>query len=99
MKRWPIRSGIRAINDLLVRYAEGGALGERQSREMGAKLCRRSGSGPARWPTAAQARSLRLPTELSDELVGSEQELADLFAESKQIADSAEVRKLGRPPL
>lgn len=35
---------------------------------------------------ASQARSLRLPTALSDELVGSEQELADLFAESKQIA-------------
>ena len=27
-----------------------------------------------------------MPTALSDELVGSEQELADLFAESKQIA-------------
>ncbi len=34
----------------------------------------------------AQARSLRLPTALSDELIASEQQLADLFAKSKQIA-------------
>jgi sulfonate transport system substrate-binding protein len=37
---------------------------------------------------AAQDRSLRLPTALSDELVGTEQQLADLFADSKQIADA-----------
>ena len=33
----------------------------------------------------AQGRSLRLPTELDDDVVASEQKLADLFAESKQI--------------
>jgi sulfonate transport system substrate-binding protein len=38
--------------------------------------------------TEAQGRSLRLPTPLSDELVASEQELTDLFAESKQIASA-----------
>jgi sulfonate transport system substrate-binding protein len=42
---------------------------------------------------ASQARSLRLPTALSDELVGSEQELADLFADSKQIAGAPKFDK------
>ena len=47
----------------------------------------------------AQGRSLRLPTELDDDVVASEQKLADLFAESEQIAVRAEVRRLGRPAL
>lgn len=34
----------------------------------------------------AQGRSLRLNTDLSDQLIASEQEMADLFAESHQIA-------------
>ena len=34
----------------------------------------------------AQSRSLRKPTELNDEVVASEQKIADLFAESGQIA-------------
>jgi sulfonate transport system substrate-binding protein len=36
----------------------------------------------------AQSRSLRKPTELSDEVVASEQRIADLFAESDQIASA-----------
>jgi sulfonate transport system substrate-binding protein len=36
-----------------------------------------------------QGRSLRLPTELDDEIVASEQKLADLFAASGQIASPA----------
>jgi sulfonate transport system substrate-binding protein len=42
--------------------------------------------------TAAQGRSLRLPVDLSDDLIASEQELADLFAESGQIADKPEFK-------
>jgi sulfonate transport system substrate-binding protein len=34
----------------------------------------------------AQSRSLRKPTELNDEVIASEQKIADLFAESGQIA-------------
>jgi sulfonate transport system substrate-binding protein len=37
----------------------------------------------------AQGRSLRLPTELDDEIVASEQRIADLFAEHGQIASPA----------
>jgi sulfonate transport system substrate-binding protein len=37
----------------------------------------------------AQGRSLRLPTELDDEVIASEQKIADLFAESGQIASPA----------
>ena len=40
--------------------------------------------------TLAQGRSLRLPTDLSDQLVASEQELADLFAKSDQISSAPE---------
>ncbi|MBS1693520.1 MAG: ABC transporter substrate-binding protein [Actinobacteria bacterium] len=36
----------------------------------------------------SQGRSLRLPTELDDEVVASEQKIADLFAESGQIASA-----------
>jgi sulfonate transport system substrate-binding protein len=36
-----------------------------------------------------QGRSLRLPTELDDDIVVSEQKLADLFAASGQIASPA----------
>jgi len=34
----------------------------------------------------SQSRSVRLPTELDDEVIASEQKIADLFAESGQIA-------------
>ncbi len=37
----------------------------------------------------SQGRSLRLPTELDDQVVASEQKIADLFAESGQIASPA----------
>jgi sulfonate transport system substrate-binding protein len=37
----------------------------------------------------SQGRSLRLPTELDDEIIASEQKIADLFAESGQIASPA----------
>jgi sulfonate transport system substrate-binding protein len=37
----------------------------------------------------AQGRSLRLPTELDDDIIASEQKIADLFAESGQIASPA----------
>ena len=60
-------------------------LGPRQSRLVGQAL-RRGGRSRPEVAKLSQGRSLRLPTALSDGLVASEQELADLFAESKQIA-------------
>ena len=39
--------------------------------------------------TVSQSRSLRLPTELDDAVVASEQKIADLFAKSGQIASPA----------
>jgi sulfonate transport system substrate-binding protein len=38
--------------------------------------------------SVSQERSLRLPTALSDGLLGSEQQLTDLFAESGQISSA-----------
>ena len=76
-----------AINDLLVRYAEAVRWAKDNPEKWAQSYAAAVGLDP-QVATAAQARSLRLPTELSDELVGSEQELADLFAESKQIADT-----------
>lgn len=80
-----------AISDLLVRYA---------------KAVRWAQDNPEKWAqsysaavgldldvaTAAQGRSLRLPTDVSDQLVTSEQELADLFAESKQISSAPQFK-------
>ena len=79
-----------------------GALREGRSRwaqdnpeEWAQELRGRSRSGSRRSPSVSQGRSLRLPTELVDELVASEQKLADLFAESEQIARRAEIRPTG----
>jgi sulfonate transport system substrate-binding protein len=77
-----------ALADLLVRYEE---------------AVRWAKDNPQRWAESyaaavgldvkvaevVQGRSLRLPTELDDEVVASEQKLADLFASSSQIASPA----------
>ena len=76
-----------ALSDLLVRYA---------------KATRWAQDHPAEWArsyadavglalpvaTVAQGRSLRSSTALSDQLIASEQKLADLFAETKQISSA-----------
>jgi sulfonate transport system substrate-binding protein len=76
-----------AIGDLLVRYAKAVRWAKENPDRWAADYAAAVGLAP-KVAAASQARSLRLPTALSDELVGSEQELADLFAESKQIADA-----------
>lgn len=77
-----------ALADLLVRYE---------------KAVRWAKDNPQKWAESyaaavgldvkvaevVQGRSLRLPTELDDEIVASEQKLADLFAASGQIASPA----------
>ena len=68
---------------------QSGPLGQRQPRGVGRKYGEEVGLAPE-VASLAQGRSLRLPTDLSDQLVASEQELADLFADSKQIASAPE---------
>ncbi len=74
-----------ALADLLVRYAKAVRWAKDNPTLWAQRYAADVGLDP-QVAAAAQDRSLRLPTALSDELVGSEQELADLFAESKQIA-------------
>lgn len=83
----PVRN--TAISDLLVRYAKAVQWARDHPDEWAARYSASVGLDPA-VGAAAQDRSLRLPIALSDELVASEQELADLFAESGQIADAPE---------
>ena len=80
-----------ALNDLLVRYAKATRWALDNPEEWAASYAAAVGLDPA-VATAAQGRSLRLPTDLSDQLVASEQELADLFVESNQISDKPEFK-------
>jgi len=73
-----------ALGDLLVRYAKAVRWAKDHPDQWAQKYAADVGLDPE-VAAAAQGRSLRLPTALSDELVGTEQQLADLFAESKQI--------------
>ncbi|MCV7423555.1 ABC transporter substrate-binding protein [Mycobacterium yunnanensis] len=76
-----------ALGDLLVRYAKATRWAQDHPEEWAAKYSAAVGlSLPV--ATAAQGRSLRSSTELSGPLVDSEQKLADLFAETKQIASA-----------
>lgn len=80
-----------ALSDLLVRYAKATRWAQDNPDEWAASYAAAVGLDPA-VAAAAQGRSLRLPTDLSDQLVASEQELADLFAESNQISDKPEFK-------
>jgi sulfonate transport system substrate-binding protein len=76
-----------ALNDLLVRYAKAVRWAKDNPDQWARDYAAAVGLDP-KVSATSQARSLRLPAALSDQLVGSEQQLADLFAESKQIADA-----------
>jgi sulfonate transport system substrate-binding protein len=78
-----------AVSDLLVRYAKA-VRWARDNREQWVKAYAEEVGLPLEVATLAQGRSLRLPTDLSDQLVASEQELADLFAKSDQISSAPE---------
>jgi sulfonate transport system substrate-binding protein len=76
-----------ALSDLLVRYAKATRWAQDHPEEWARSYSEAVGLGlPV--GTVAQSRSLRSSTALSDQLIGSEQELADLFAETKQIASA-----------
>lgn len=76
-----------ALGDLLVRYAKATRWANDHPEQWARDYAAAVGLDP-KVATASQARSLRLPAALSDQLVASEQELTDLFAESKQIASA-----------
>jgi len=78
-----------AVSDLLVRYAKA-VRWAHDNREQWVKAYAEEVGLPLEVATLAQGRSLRLPTDLSDQLVASEQELADLFAKSDQISSAPE---------
>jgi sulfonate transport system substrate-binding protein len=78
-----------AVSDLLVRYAKAVRWAHDNREQWVAAYAKEVGL-PLEVATLAQDRSLRLPTDLSDQLVASEQELADLFAKSEQISSAPE---------
>ena len=74
-----------ALSDLLVRYAKATRWAQDHPDEWAAKYSAAVGLAlPV--GTVAQGRSLRSSVALSDQLIASEQKLADLFAETKQIS-------------
>ncbi|OBF17303.1 ABC transporter substrate-binding protein [Mycobacterium kubicae] len=76
-----------ALSDLLVRYEKAIQWARAHPQEWAQSYSAAVGLDPQVAAVAAN-RSLRLPTELSDDLVASEQKLADLFAASGQIQSS-----------
>lgn len=77
-----------ALADLLVRY-EKAARWAKDNPQQWAQSYADAVGLDLRVAEVSQARSVRLPTELDDDVVASEQEIADLFAESGQTASPA----------
>ena len=77
-----------ALADLLVRY-EKAARWAKDNPQQWAQSYADAVGLDRRVAEVSQGRSVRLPTELDDDVVTSEQQIADLFAESGQIASPA----------
>jgi sulfonate transport system substrate-binding protein len=77
-----------ALADLLVRY-EKAARWAKDNPQKWAESYAAAVGLDLKVAEVVQGRSLRLPTELNDEIVASEQKIADLFAASGQIASPA----------
>lgn len=77
-----------ALADLLVRYEKAARWARDNPRQWAESYANAVGLD-LEVAEVSQSRSVRLPTELDDEVVASEQEIADLFAESGQIASPA----------
>ena len=77
-----------ALADLLVRFEKAARWAKDHPQQWADSYAAAVGLDP-KVAAVAQGRSLRLPTELDDEIVASEQKLADLFASSNQIASPA----------
>lgn len=74
-----------ALQDFLVRFEKAAAWAKDNPEQWASAYAESVGLDPE-VAKVAQSRSLRLPTELDDEVIASEQKIADLFAESGQIA-------------
>jgi sulfonate transport system substrate-binding protein len=81
-----------ALADLLVRFAKAAKWAQDHPQEWAEKYAAAVGLDP-KASEVSQARSLRLPTALSDEVVASEQKIADLFAKSGQIQSAPDFSK------
>jgi sulfonate transport system substrate-binding protein len=77
-----------ALADLLVRFEKAARWANDHPQRWADSYAAAVGLDP-KVAAVVQGRSLRLPTELDDEIVASEQKLADLFAVSGQIASPA----------
>jgi sulfonate transport system substrate-binding protein len=77
-----------ALQDLLVRFEKAVRWAQDHPQQWADSYAAAVGLDP-KVAAVVQGRSLRLPTELDDEVVASEQKLADLFAASGQIASPA----------
>lgn len=77
-----------ALADLLVRFEKAARWAQEHPQQWAASYGQAVGLSPE-VAQVSQSRSLRLPTELDDQVVASEQKIADLFAESGQIASPA----------
>jgi sulfonate transport system substrate-binding protein len=73
-----------ALSDLLVRFEKAARWAKDNPAQWSENYAAAVGLDP-KVAAVAQGRSLRLPTELDDDVVAAEQKLADLFAESEQI--------------
>ncbi|OBH00477.1 MULTISPECIES: ABC transporter substrate-binding protein [unclassified Mycobacterium] len=76
-----------ALSDLLVRFERAVQWARSHPQEWAQNYAAAVGLDP-RVAAVAEARSLRLPTELGDEVVASEQKLANLFAAAGQLQSS-----------
>ncbi|WP_264001594.1 PhnD/SsuA/transferrin family substrate-binding protein, partial [Mycolicibacterium gadium] len=81
-----------ALADLLVRFAKAAKWAQDHPQEWAEKYAAAVGLDP-RAAEVSQSRSLRLPTALSDEVIASEQKIADLFAKSGQIQTAPDISK------
>lgn len=77
-----------ALADLLVRFEKAARWAQDHPQQWADGYAAAVGLDP-KVAAVAQSRSLRLPTELDDEIIASEQKIADLFAESGQITSPA----------
>ena len=73
-----------ALQDLLIRFEKAARWAKDHPQEWAGKYAAAVGLDP-QVAEAAQSRSLRLPTDLDDDVAASEQSLADLFGASGQI--------------
>jgi sulfonate transport system substrate-binding protein len=81
-----------ALADLLVRFAKAAKWAQDHPQEWAEKYAAAVGLDP-KVAEVSQSRSLRLPTALSDEVIASEQKIADLFAKSGQIQSAPDFSK------